>query len=357
VVCLRVRSLTFLIPSKFLKDFSAISGFVRDVVGEASKSFGLDVWTLRLAVDPQSFRNLPELVEFLDDVSEPFNYYAIPLMCNSSLNVDYVADLLGDFDKLFISLYGGLDQLRVFRDLLIAIRRKLPLEAFVKVSFSVGGNIITPYFPSASAGSSPMLSASLLYVKTLIEGLNNGVTMLNTILDCVKRVKGFITYLAECFKFPLVGLDLSISPWMDESVVDLLEVFGNVRFGGVGTLKSIYDVNGVLKHAASMEPSSIGFNELMLPYAEDSKLMQLGFEGKLSAYDLLRYSSICVAGFDMAVLPRMDDDLLTRFLLDVYSTLSVKGRPNGIRVVLSDGDYGDVADLGFLGKAPVMKLI
>ena len=357
MVCLKVRSLTFLIPSKFLRDFSVIFGFIQDIVHEASKSFGLDVWTMRLAVDPQNFRDLPRLVEFLNDVSEPFNYYAIPLMCNSSINVDHIVDLLGDFDKLFISLYGGLDQLRVFRDLLIAIRGKLPLEAFVKVSFSVGGNIVTPYFPSASAGSTPMLSASLLYVKSLIDGLNSGFPMLNTILDCVKRVKGLLTYLAEHFKFPLVGLDLSISPWMEESVVDLLEVFGNVKFGDIGTLKSIYDVNEVLKHAASMEPSSIGFNEIMLPYAEDSKLMLLGSEGKLSAYDLLRYSSICVAGFDMAVLPRMDDGLLTRFLLDVYSTLSVKGRPNGIRVILSDGDYGDIADLGFIGKAPVMKLI
>jgi len=31
-------------------------------------------------------------------------------------------------------------------------------------------------------------------------------------------------------------------------------------------------------------------------------------------------------------------------------TLSVKGRPNGIRVILSDGDYGDTADLGFMVK-------
>ncbi|MEM2137005.1 MAG: DUF711 family protein [Candidatus Methanomethylicia archaeon] len=353
---MKVRSLTFHVPIRFLKDFSIKVPIIRDVVKDVSMKHGLDVWSFRLAVDPQRLRDLFNFIDFIDDISDIFDYYAIPIKIDETAEIDLIVNLLRDYEKLFLSLSGGFNEFLFFRDILFKVKDKLCLESFVKLSFTFGGYLLTPYFPSASAGDSIIISASMLYVDALIDAVKHGISLSEAILNCVKHVKSFLIDVADQLSVRSIGLDLSISPWMNESVVDLIEVFGGISFGGIGTRSSIYGINECLRFASSREHSSIGFNELMLPYAEDSKLMILGGEGLLSAYDLLSLSSVCVAGFDMVVLPNMDKAPLDLFLRDVYSVLSVKGRPCGVRVILSDGVYGDVADLGFIGKAPVLKL-
>ncbi|MEM0265594.1 MAG: hypothetical protein QXP13_06385, partial [Candidatus Methanomethylicia archaeon] len=142
---MKVRSLTFLVPIRFLRDFSQIAPFIRSFVDEISKRHGLDIWSLRLAVDPQIPNEVNRFIDFLDEVSEDFNYYAIPIFCDNTLDFDLIVSLLSNYNKLFISMFGGLSEFKVFRDLLMYIKDKLPLESFVRLSFSIDGPIITPY--------------------------------------------------------------------------------------------------------------------------------------------------------------------------------------------------------------------
>lgn len=330
---------------------------ISDVVGEASKKYGLDVWSLRLAIDPQSIVDALQFIDYLDEVSESFNYYAIPILCDSHFNFDLIVQMLSNYDKLFFSMFGGLREFKVFKDLLVYVGGRLPLESFVKLSFSFGGPILTPYFPSASAGKDIMVTASMLYVDDLLNAIKSGKSISEVISNCSRHVSNFIAEISNYLRINLIGLDASISPWMDESVVDLIECFGGVRFGDIGTLNSIYWINELIVDVVSKGNFFTGYNELMLPYAEDSKLMLLGGEGLISAYDLLHLSSVCVAGFDMAVLPRMDEKSLNMFFMDAYSILKAKGKPCGFRVILSDNVYGDIVDLGFIGRAPVIKLL
>ncbi|MEM0085262.1 MAG: DUF711 family protein [Candidatus Methanomethylicia archaeon] len=353
---MKVRSLTFLVPIRFLRDFSQIAPFIRSFVDEISKRHGLDIWSLRLAVDPQIPNEVNRFIDFLDEVSEDFNYYAIPIFCDNTLDFDLIVSLLSNYNKLFISMFGGLSEFKVFRDLLMYIKDKLPLESFVRLSFSIDGPIITPYFPSASAGKDVMILASMLYVNDLLNAVRNGQSISKVILKCSNRVREFMAEITGYLKINSMGLDISISPWMEESVVDLIEAFGGVKFGGIGTLSSIFRINESIKSIASSEDFYVGYNELMLPYAEDSKLMLLGGEGLISAYDLLHLSSVCVAGFDMIVLPKMSRELVNMLFMDIYSVLKSKGKPCGVRLILSDGVYGDMVDLGFIGSAPVMRL-
>lgn len=353
---MKVRSLTFLVPIRFLRDFSQITPFLRSFVETTSKRYGLDIWSFRLAIDPQIPNEISRFIDFLDEVSEDFNYYAIPIFCDNTLDFNLIVSLLSNYDKLFISMFGGLNEFKVFRDLLMYIKDKLPLESFVKLSFSIGGPIITPYFPSASASKDVMILASMLYVNDLLNAVKNGKSISEVILQCSNRVREFMTEVASYLKIDSMGLDISISPWMEESVVDLIEAFSSVKFGGIGTLSSIFRINELIMKIASSEDFYVGYNELMLPYAEDSKLMLLGGEGLISAYDLLHLSSVCVAGFDMVVLPKMNRELVNLFFMDIYSILKSKGKPCGVRLILSDNVYGDIVNLGFIGSAPVIKL-
>ncbi|MCX8168658.1 MAG: DUF711 family protein [Candidatus Methanomethylicia archaeon] len=353
---MKVRSLTFLVPASFLRDFSQITPFIHDVINEVSKKYNLDVWSLRLAINPQNLRNLISFIDFLDGVSEHFDYYAVPVVYNSSFDIDLIISLLKDYDKMFFSMFGGYSSFKAFRDLLVSVGNKLSLDCFIRLSFSVDNPIITPYFPSASAGKDIMLTASFLYVNDLLEAVKRSRSISETIFRCFKRVEEFVIEIANYLKINSIVFDLSISPWMEESVVDLIEVYGGIKFNDIGTLNSIYQINKSIMEVTSKGEFFIGFNELMLPYAEDLRLMLLGSKGVISAYDLLHLSSVCVAGFDMAVLPKINMDLLDLFLLDVYSLLKAKSKPCGFRIVLSDREYGDNIDLGFLGRVPIMKL-
>ncbi|MCD6105872.1 MAG: DUF711 family protein, partial [Thermoplasmata archaeon] len=106
-----------------------------------------------------------------------------------------------------------------------------------------------------------------------------------------------------------------------------------------------------------MDDMSIGYNELMLPLAEDNVLKERGREG-LRATDLLRMTAACVAGLDMVVLPGdIDAGILKGLILDQYAIREVKGRPMGTRLIVYPGaSVGDVVPLGIFGDVPVIGI-
>lgn len=96
-----------------------------------------------------------------------------------------------------------------------------------------------------------------------------------------------------------------------------------------------------------------GFNEVMLPYTEDYKLLEYGERGSLTASKLLYYASTCIAGLDMVEVPE-NRDKLRRLVLDAMALAYVKRRPMSIRVIPVPGLPGDKVDLGVFGKVTVI---
>lgn len=106
-------------------------------------------------------------------------------------------------------------------------------------------------------------------------------------------------------------IDHSINPWMDDSVARLLEYLSDEKFWRPGIIEGIMRIYTVLDQLAGTHDNIRGFNEVMLPYAEDRYLMELGEEGLIRVRDLLTLSMICVAVPDMLALPDRHDDLVS----------------------------------------------
>lgn len=356
---MKIRALTALVDIDILREDLApfTSSFIENIEG-ASRKFGIEIWTSRLAITPQPINKLNEVCKILDEnICEKVNYVNIPLTASHNSDSNIIFKALNNYKRIFTSLCGGLNELNLFRKLLKITLNNSNYEIFIKFSFSPKRHVTTPYFPSASAIKGKIgMSAALLYVDDLIKTIESNGSLKSKINECYQNAMTILNYISSKMKIENFGVDLSLSPWMNESVAELIEKITGTEFNNPKTHHGIFKINNFLKEISNNNTKTIGFNEVMLPYAEDSRLMELGAKGILTAYDLLSYAPICVAGFDVAVLPKMDNKTLKSILLDIYSVLMSKNKSSGIRIILTNGQWGEIADLGFLGKAPVMKL-
>ncbi len=111
------------------------------------------------------------------------------------------------------------------------------------------------------------------------------------------------------------GIDLSPAPMGEESIGRAIETFGYGEAGTYGTLALASALTGALK---SSDLPTCGYCGLMLPVLEDALLGQRWAEGKISAHELLLYSSVCGTGLDTLPLPGdTSAEAIARLLLDV----------------------------------------
>jgi uncharacterized protein (UPF0210 family) len=115
------------------------------------------------------------------------------------------------------------------------------------------------------------------------------------------------------------GIDLSPAPMGDESIGAAIEAFGYGEVGTPGTLSLASALTRALK---SSSLPTCGYCGLMLPVLEDKRLGQRWAEKRVSAHELLLYSSVCGTGLDTLPLPGdTSAQALACLLLDV-ATLS-----------------------------------
>lgn len=215
-----------------------------------------------------------------------------------------------------------------------------------------------PYFP-ASKSSSFGLSASLLYPSDLYGALYEAEEPDKNI----RHVLSLIFFEAsERFEeavekeVPVLGIDHSLSPWMEESVAKAVSLMTRAPFLSPGTATSLLELNRAIGEA-SEGLKSLGFNEVMLPMAEDDLLKEMALEGSLTARDLVSLTPYCITGLDMVVLPESTSDReLAALIGDVLSSSYVKGKILGIRIILADGEPGEEVELGRFGRVPVMRV-
>ncbi|HDO19987.1 MAG TPA: DUF711 family protein [Candidatus Bathyarchaeota archaeon] len=354
---MRIRALTLMVDAKFIKEFTENPHILEKAFKSCQNEMNIPIWSKRLAVNPVETSKLEQIAENFTDLGDVIDFYAVPLKLKSESEIGEVANILYRYNKLFVSIYGGLRELKLYKKLLEEIKSKFPYEIFIKVSFSIGRPIFTPYFPSAAAISGRKdLAAALLYVNDIIESLKNSKSLMETIKNCTLRAIELLKYLCKLLGFNGFGIDISISPWMNESVAKLIELYGNLKFNDPGTHYTILKLNELLKNVWGEVASCVGFNEIMLPYAEDKLLMNYGMAGSITAYDLLSLASVCVAGFDMIPLPKMSNTDLNNLLVDIYSILKMKAKCSGVRIIPTEAKPGETVNLGFIGDVPVLKL-
>ena len=96
------------------------------------------------------------------------------------------------------------------------------------------------------------------------------------------------------------GIDLSPAPLKDVSIGAAIEELIAQPFGSSGTLTAAATITSAIK---SVPVKQTGYNGLMLPILEDSRLAQRWSEGRVSLEGLLSYSAVCGTGLDTVPLP------------------------------------------------------
>ena len=352
----RIRSITiFSTPRSWSRD-GLISSMEQDALplSEALDDLDLDIWTTRISlprlpmgVDPVSVSSVVQ--EFSDDHGITF---AAPVHLDlRDPRVTALPDVL-EFDDVFASVRMA-DASEAVRGAEV-IRLVSEREPFLAAKLGIelkGGIRLSPYYP-ISVAEERGFGISLIYLDELEKGYRAG-----ELEGVVERVRSWAMGVGEGLEnstgVSFLGVDMSPSPWMEDSVGGLLERLSGARIPSPGIMYVIWRINEAVWNG--MDGKSIGYNELMLPLAEDDVLKERGREG-LRATDLLRMTAACVAGLDMVVLPGdVGEAALRGLILDQFAIREVKGKPMGTRLILHPGaSVGDVVPLGIFGDVPVI---
>lgn len=126
------------------------------------------------------------------------------------------------------------------------------------------------------------------------------------------------------------GIDLSPAPMGQESIVTAMEAFGYGLLGEPGTVALAAALTRALK---STGLPTCGYCGLMLPVLEDATLGKRWEEGRVSAHELLLYSTVCGTGLDTVPLPGdTEETALARLLLDVATLAWQLNKPLSARI-------------------------
>jgi len=118
-----------------------------------------------------------------------------------------------------------------------------------------------------------------------------------------------------------VGMDLSPAPMKDVSIGAALENLTAQPVGSSGTLTAAATVTAAIK---DIKVKQTGYNGLMLPILEDSRLSERWSEGHISIDSLLSYSAVCGTGLDTVPLPGDVSQERLDLIIGDMATLAVK---------------------------------
>jgi len=222
-----------------------------------------------------------------------------------------------------------------------------------RIGVLLGDPIQTPYYPTSINLTNTLgLSISLLYVDDLIKAGLSGAEV--TMRELFRSAEEIGRELSDELNVDYMGLDVSLSPWGHDSVVKLVESFFGIRFGEPGTLSVLSRLNRLIWSSIGTVRVT-GFNEIMLPVAEDELLKERVREGLVNTPKLVKYTVACVAGVDMVVFPFSQLDSVAGIIEDIQYIVSVKRRTLGVRLIPYSGESREARINGF-GDTPIMGL-
>ncbi len=325
---------------------------------DGAKDLGLEVWTWRIIFPPLprevGFEDLKRMADSLDrELPKEFLIHVAAVEPDHPA-VPKVLDLLENRPRIYACARCSNDAeaLRIFDTLWNS--RKEP-DVYTRFAVAIGTWVETPYLPAtASLSMVEGFSAALRYVDLVEEAILRGSG--DKLLNYVKDVEQKLLELSKMCRVPFLGIDLSLSPWMNESVAGLVEKLIDAKFGSLGTINAIRALNMLVKAiAGKLKIKTIGFNEVMLPVAEDDVLNNRVKEGFVRLRDLVYLSMVCVVGLDMVAVPR---DLVDRHRLaiDMLTIYNMKRTPVGVRVIPVDKSPGEEVELPRYGRTFVVHL-
>ncbi|MFN3803659.1 MAG: DUF711 family protein [Pyrobaculum sp.] len=315
---MKVRSVTLHLTGD--EDLSIVEKFL-----DVAKA--VDPATVRVSISPRG--DVGRLIPRLRDLGVKYI---------SALHLRYDADEVYSY----VSQYGVFASLSDVVEYMRFLKRVHVGEVHLAryVALSLGGAVYnSPYFP-LSVTTRRGVSISLLYPNDL-----NSLEDVETVL---KRGEEVGMQVASSLGVEFIGVDGSLSPWGHESVAKAVERLFNIRLGAFGSHDAIYKINQAIERAGVKKT---GFNEVMLPVAEDEEIKRLVREGALNLDKLVSYTAVCVPGLDMAPVKIREWGEVKRLLYDLAAISATKRRVIGVRIFPVDVDEYDVE--GF-GKTPAL---
>ena len=140
-----------------------------------------------------------------------------------------------------------------------------------------------------------------------------------------------------------MGIDLSPAPLKNVSIAAALETLTGQPIGSPGTLTGAATITAAIR---DIQVKQTGYNGLMLPVLEDSRLAQRWSEGRLSLDSLLSYSAVCGTGLDTIPLPSDISEQQLELIIGDMASLAVKWhKPLSARLLPVTGKKaGDTTD-------------
>jgi len=364
----KIRSITLHAPGHMaedvLSDVDDVLARLQDAVDTAIQQTGLQVETHRLVADIGDPARLPEAPDVLGEAAKSYGALLsigpVPVRLAQE-RWDILSDIIdnGIFFNMIMEKASWEEALAASEMVHDAAERDPSLATLFGVNV-YGRPVVTPYYPLASSpvDGGLAVSVSLTYPNYLLEAYKRGGFdgLVAAIEEAGGRALEALDIVASKLGARPLGVDLSVAPWMEESSLALVEYVAGVRMPEPGFLLGIYTVNRALSDAAKRVERAVGFNELQLPVAEDLKLKKRVAELDTTARDLARFSCVCLAGLDLAVVPASVRGV-AGLMLDVAACSRAKDKPLGVRIVpLEDVDPGEKVWLEKFGETPVIEL-
>jgi len=334
---------------------------LRELINKVRGDYCIEVRTWRITLPfMESTWNYEELAMLINEVSNGLGYI------HSSLNIplDFKVDtdrLVGAFLRSgsYMSIWvGNFKELSGYStSLFIDILRKLidsgSWMASRRVAALIGDPILTPYYPdSINLGNKHGIALSILYTNDITTSRDN---VRGAMSNVFRRAEDVGKWIAEGLGVDYLGIDVSLSPWGWDSVVQTIEKLYGIRFGEPGTLDAVYDLNRAIWESSSGFKVT-GFNEVMLPLAEDEALKGRVRESLVTFSKLVKYTMACVAGVDMVPIRANQLGLIHGLIRDLHAIVSIKRRSLGLRLIPYPGGEAEV-DLGDFGPTPIMDML
>ncbi|AWR97704.1 DUF711 family protein [Acidianus sulfidivorans JP7] len=314
-----------------------------DELEQKIENIKVDTLTKRISL-PETPKNidLGKIMDMINGYNNDIIYSIVSLKQNDP-RIFQIKDILSSSEKVYANVLIKNDNIENIAKLITKLE---PSEASRFALLINDDFLMTPYFPTSTANViRDSFALSLIYVKDVIEG--KGIISLQKADEIGKKIQ-------KDTNIKYLGIDISLSPWGEESVGDAIEkksskIFSRGNIWAVGELNRL-----IFSLAWNAKVTPIGYSETMLPVGEDEILTKRVEENSLNLSQLISLTFACAAGLDMVGIQE-DEELYKNIIKDSIAIQFTKRRPYGIRIIPSRGE--EKIYIKEFGIIPTIKVV
>jgi uncharacterized protein (UPF0210 family) len=327
---MKIRTLTcFFDPQTdpFEQTLSHLASFAKQV-DQALQQAGFILQTRRLAttpfsnwVDPHDLNEAISTAQMWEQKADNAGFTYLSLGCATPdfpSSYTQISPILAATRKVFLSglmtTSNHAIDFAAVRACAETIVQNAPLEenGFANLRFAALANVPAgcPFLPAAYHAPRQPLSFAFGFecADTILQVFQNAHSLeearqnlLSALESAAAQIEGLLTPIQAQFGLDFYGFDFSTAPYPQDwcSVGAAMEQLGIERLGSHGSLAAAAFLAETLSRG---KWKRAGFNGLMLPVLEDSRLALRAAQGNLTVKDLLLYATVCGTGLDTVPL-------------------------------------------------------